>query len=289
MIIVEITGGLGNQMFQYAFGKAMAIANNCQLKLDVSLYKDYEFHDYSLTPFCIEADIASEKEIKSLRYLNGGIWDKIKRRVFKIKPKVLLERNLLFHPEYMDVKPPVYLIGYWQSEKYFQCIESIVRNHFRIKIPASAKNQSLLNNIIQQESVSLHIRRGNFVTIDAISKRHGTCSMEYYKSAIQMISSFCKKPVFYIFSNDISWAKENLVVDHPHVFVDINSEKTDYEDLRLMFSCKYHIIANSTFSWWGAWLCSWQEKKIIAPKQWFFDTKLNEESLNIVPDNWIRI
>lgn len=289
MFIVEITGGLGNQMFQYAFGKAVSIANKCPLKLDLTLYETYEDHEYSLAPFFIEAEIATKKEILSYRYLNGSVVDKIKRRIFGMKPRVLNEKDLSYDASYKLVKSPSYLKGFWQCEKYFESIQPLIREHFNIKIPPSPSNQILLDKIKTIDAVSLHIRRGNYISVDANYKRHGTCSIEYYQKAIEMIKTYTGNPVFYIFSNDIPWAKENLKIDSPHTFVDINTEKTDYEDLRLMTSCKYHIIANSTFSWWAAWLSTRENKKIIAPKQWFLDDELNRQAYSIVPESWEKI
>jgi hypothetical protein len=287
--IVEITGGLGNQMFQYAFGKALAIANKCPLKLDLTLYETYEDHEYSLKPFCIEAEIASQREIKTFRFLNGTVIDKIKRRIFGMQPPVLKERDLLFDAIYKSARPSSYLIGFWQCEKYFESIAPLIREHFKIKIPPSEANQIFLNKIKSVDAVSLHIRRGNYVSVDSNFKRHGTCSLEYYQEAMKIIEKYTTNAVYFVFSNDIPWAKEHLSITAPHYFVDINSEKTDYEDLRLMSSCKYHIIANSTFSWWAAWLCNREGKKVVAPKQWFLDQELNKQSLTIVPESWQRI
>ena len=194
-----------------------------------------------------------------------------------------------FNGKYLNIKSPAYLKGYWQSENYFKEFERIIKEDFQVKTPATELNYDLLQKIRGTESVSLHIRRGNFVNVDFVNKFHGTCSMDYYKEAISTIAKHWENPVFYVFSDDIEWAKTNMNIKYESVFVDINSAKQDYEDLRLMQNCSHNILANSTFSWWGAWLNTNPNKIIIAPKQWFADEQKNIEAKTIIPPNWFTI
>ncbi len=289
MIIVQLTGGLGNQLFQYAMGRSIASRNNTTLKLDINFFKTYEWHDYSIGPFCINEVIASEEDFRQINAVNNTVINKIKRKVFGSEPVMIHERDMLFNPAYLGIKDPAYLFGYWQCEKYFKDNEAILRNEFRIKPAPSPANAALLEKINTTQAVSLHIRRGNFVSVDAVSKTHGTCSMEYYAAAVEKILSVCSNPVFYVFSDDIPWAKENLSIGQPCFFVDINDDKTDYEDLRLMSSCQHHIMANSTFSWWGAWLNNKPGKVVVAPKQWFADEEKNKMTRDLIPGSWLKL
>ena len=288
MIIVHLAGGLGNQLFQYAYGRALAKSNNSALKLDLSMFEHYEWHEYSLKPFDIKATIASKAESQIMKGENLSFYTRIKRKIFA-KPVVLQEENLLFNSNYLNLKDPAYLAGYWQSEKYFSAIDNLIREDFQITVPPSPANQKMLTRIKRSNAVSLHIRRGNYVQIDFVNTVHGTCSMEYYTEAMDLMSSKVSNPVAYIFSDDIPWAKENLHLKFETVFVDINDAKTDYEDLRLMSACRHHILANSTFSWWGAWLNNDADKMVIAPKIWFADNSKNDQTTDLIPKEWVRI
>jgi hypothetical protein len=288
MIIVNLSGGLGNQLFQYAFGRFLSEKNNCKLKIDISSYDNYEWHKYSLKPFYINESFADKNDCDFLKGNNISFSDKIKRKLSNHN-YLCKELNLSFNTNYKHIKSPVYLEGYWQSDKYFNEIETIIRNEYKIKLLPSEVNQQILNKIVNENSISLHVRRGNFINIDYVNKIHGTCSSVYYKEAIQLLTSKVINPIFYIFSDDIEWARNNIIINHETIFVDINDSDNDYEDLRLMYSCKHHIIANSTFSWWGAWLNQSKDKIVIAPKNWFSDTNMNNQTKELIPKEWIRL
>jgi hypothetical protein len=288
MIIVSLTGGLGNQLFQYAFGKYLAISNNSKLKLDVSSYENYEWHDYSLSPFCIDEIFATTEECDNYKGIGLNIFQKLYRKVRGLN-YLLVEDNFQFNPNYKLQTSPIYLNGYWQSENYFKEIESKLRNDFSFKIPPSKNNEVLIEKMHQENAVSLHIRRGNYVNVSQVNETHGTSSLEYYNEAVEIMSTKVIDPIFYIFSDDILWAKNNLNLNFETVFVDINDSKSDYEDLRLMSNCKHNITANSTFSWWGAWLNTNNSKIVICPKVWFNDKKLNDQTNYLIPAEWLRI
>ena len=283
-----MSGGLGNQLFQYAMGSMLASNNQCELKLDLSTFETYEWHEYSLAPFKIVAKIAGLKECAVSKGQNLSLFDRIKRKIWN-NQSIIIEHNLLFDSSYLNFKGSAYVIGYWQSEKYFSAIENQIRNDFQITLPPSQANQNMLDRIKGSNAVSLHIRRGNYVQIDYVNTVHGTCSIGYYIEAMDLIASKVSNPVVYIFSDDIPWAKENLHLNFEMVFVDINDAQTDYEDLRLMSACRHHILANSTFSWWGAWLNNNSDKMVIAPKIWFADNTLNNQTIDLIPKEWMRI
>ncbi len=181
----------------------------------------------------------------------------------------------------------MYLQGYWQSEKYFKDIEKIIRDDFTFSEEPDYQNKQMADTIKCCEAVSLHVRRGDYVSNPVTTEYHGICSEDYYRRAVREVERYCKNPQFFVFSDDPSWAKENLETGYPTTIIDFNGSEKDYEDLRLMSLCQHHIIANSSFSWWGAWL-SWNPQKIvIAPKKWFNRPEINTQDL--IPESWIRI
>ena len=289
MIIINITGGLGNQLFQYAFGRALSIKNRCQLKLDISSYQNYEWHDYSLRPFSIRENFADKSDCELLKGEKFSFVRKIKQNIFNNKKFYYSEKDLRFNEKYKNLANPAYISGYWQSEKYFKQVEEVIRNEFKIVIPPSKPNQNLIKKIEKENAISLHVRRGNYANIKHVNKVHGTSPLSYYNDAIKVLIPKIPDPVFYIFSDDIEWAKKNLIINNETVFVDFNNSTTDFEDMRLMSMCKHHIIANSTFSWWGAWLNDSKSKIVIAPKIWFNDVNMNNQTANLIPSNWIRM
>jgi len=181
----------------------------------------------------------------------------------------------------------IYLEGYWQSEKYFKHIESIIRNDFTYINETDSDNLKILNRIKGSESIAIHFRRGDYINNRKTNEVHGICSMEYYNSAVDYIAQKVSSPYFFIYSDDIEWVKRNLSIKYNKMFVDINTPEKASNDLRLISNCKHQIIANSSFSWWGAWLNQNPEKIVIAPKKWFMDEKRNTSDL--IPEKWIRL
>ncbi|MCC6447868.1 MAG: alpha-1,2-fucosyltransferase, partial [Chitinophagaceae bacterium] len=197
------------------------------------------------------------------------------------------EKNLSFDENILKTPSDVYLEGYWQTEKYFKEISDILRKEFTFKIPPSEANQRMLDTIRLHNSVSIHIRRTDYITDPASSKDMGFCDIPYYKRAVSYLAERVADPHFYVFSDDMNWVRSNFALNFPVTYVDLNNADTNYEDMRLMSSCKHNIIANSTFSWWGAWLNSSEKKIVIAPKKWFNDT--SKKSTDLVPENWIKL
>jgi len=292
MIIIQLVGGLGNQMFQYAMARRLAILKETDLKFDISCFKHYEDRKYDLGCFNIAEDFASDKEIYRLKGPEGK---RIPRKIFKIinrikpyhKRSYIMERHYYFDPDILKISNNVYLEGYWQSEKYFKEIENIIRSEFKIKHKPDPVNKELGSLILGLQSVSIHIRRGDYIADPDVNKVHGICPLEYYNAAIDKISKVIKDPHFFIFSDDPEWAENNLKIDYPTTLVKGNSGDRDYEDMRLMSFCRHNIIANSSFSWWSAWLGENPDKIVIAPKKWFNDQRINTGDL--VPGSWYRI
>lgn len=297
MIIVKLMGGLGNQMFQYAAGRSLACRHNARLKLDISFLesdqKGVAARAYELRHLNISADIATPIEVAEI---TGCGKNRIKTMLVlfqqitglaKLKPSTFLERHFHFNQAFLTVPDNTYLEGYWQSEKYFKEIEETIRREFVVRYPLEGKNLEISEKIKSVNSVSIHVRRGDYVTNPETSRIHGVCGLEYYLESIKEVSKKVSDPHFFIFSDDMEWGKENLKTDYPVTYVDFNGPDNAYEDMRLMSLCRHNIIANSSFSWWGAWLNKNPEKIVIAPKRWFNKLDINADDL--IPETWIRL
>ena len=292
MVIVRLVGGLGNQMFQYAAGRAVAYRHEVPLKLDISAFERYGLRTCRLHHLNIVESYATPAEVARLarssqNRLVAKLYTIVERCLPYYKRSVFRQRYDHFDPDILRVSRSVYLTGYWQSEKYFKDIEEIIRREFTIRNDPDAVNQEMAAMINKSTSVSLHIRRGDYVSNPRIRQTHGVCSLDYYEAAVAKLMQFAKDPHFFVFSDDIEWAKQNLKLQYPLTFVSHNGPERDYEDLRLMSLCKHHIIANSTFSWWGAWLSTNRRKIVIAPKRWFSDP--DRDSRDLIPESWLRV
>lgn len=280
---VKIKGGLGNQMFQYAFIKALSLKHNCKALIDMTFYETdinnlnekITRHSYQLDNFNISLNKITPDEIKKYHFNIPLI-----NRIYEVwrcggKYDKCLTKERIGNKMY---------IGYFQSEKYFKDYREEILKDFTLKTELTEDNKKMLERITGTNSVSLHIRRGDYVNLSNI---YGVCTLEYYKKAIEYISSKVSEPHFYLFSDDIAWVKENFKINYPCTIVDINTEENGYYDLELMKNCKHNIIANSSFSWWGAWLNDNTNKIVISPQKWVATTKINAQ--DTICENWIRL
>lgn len=294
MIITELNGGLGNQMFQYAVARRLAIMNRTDLKLDISTFDTYKLRAYELTHFNIDAEFAEYNNIAAFKENS-----RFKKAFFKLKNRFIafelinvhekhFGESFLFDKEILNLSDNVYLQGYWQSEKYFKDIETIIRNDFTLKEKLNNKSCEVAELISKSRmSVSIHIRRGDYVSNPITNSMHGTCSLDYYQECVKELAEKFSDLQLFVFSDDPEWVKVNLHFKYPTVFVNHNGAERAYEDMHLMSLCKHNIIANSSFSWWGAWLNNYLDKIVFAPKQWFKQKERNTDDL--IPENWIRI
>ena len=201
---------------------------------------------------------------------------------------ILKKKNLvLFDPTVFQYYKNIYLDGYWQSELYFKDIRNEIIEDFLIKAPFGERATMYLADIQTSKSVSIHIRRGDYVSNTHTNNIHGVCDLNYYQIAINYMISNVENPKFYIFSDDITWCKIHF--DHLDNKIFVENTNNALEDLELMKSCQHNIIANSTFSWWGAWLNQNTKKIVIAPKRWFAEEKMEANSKNIVCESWVRV
>jgi hypothetical protein len=293
MIIVKLNGGLGNQMFQYALGRQLAHRNNVDVRLDITEFEKYPLRSYRLDNFNIIEKIATKQEIKNLKRENNRyskfFFDTSERLVPYYKRSVVREQGFNFDPNILRIRKNAYLEGYWQSEKYFRDSEMVIRNEFTLRNPPDAINQRFIDDITRHESVSIHIRRGDYVSDPATNQTHGIIPTEYYQKAIEKIGEEVDNPRYFLFSDDHQWVKDNFPSDDLVTCVTHNSFNSDHEDLRLMSLCNHHIIANSSFSWWGAWLGKNPDKIVYAPKKWFGTDAFNKSTSDLFPQAWKTI
>lgn len=291
MVIVEIIGGLGNQLFQYALGRRLSLMRNVPLLLDISSFQKEYFNlrSYKLSDFNVSADFATPEILEA--YTGGG---KVRKFFCKavgcLNPygqKIVRDRFFRFDPNILALEHDVYLSGYWQSEKYFRDIESTIRADLRIITEPTQANKALADEIKSVNAVSIHVRRADYVDHADTQKIHGVCSLEYYSAAVEYVASRTTTPVFYLFSDDPDWTRKNIVIDYPSKVIEHNGADNAFEDLRLMSLCRHNIIANSTFSWWGAWLNGSHDKIVVGPRKWFNTDA--RDSRDVLPDQWIKL
>ena len=289
MIITKLKGGLGNQLFQYSTGRALSLRTGSQLKLDISDYADQSQIEtprtFELARYKISAGIstAAETEMFISKYKTRSALDKL---LGKIRADGYLEeKSFKFDPKILRSTGSVYLNGFWQSEQYFKAFRKQILEDLQLVNKPDHKNIVLSNNINSTNSVSLHIRRGDY-TKKTAKEVHGALGLNYYQNAIKHFEINTIEPVFYVFSDDLNWAQENLKANSPIVFVDANDVNHGHLDMLLMSICNHNIIANSSFSWWGAWLNNNNSKVVIAPKQWFRNSPADTSTL--IPNSWMK-
>jgi len=296
MIIVELKGGLGNQMFQYAAARGHAKKNE-PIYLDHSfLEKNFEDQEH-FTARHYELHIFKNLNIRSVKKWQIALFKddtfvyKLARLFLRRYMKNIREENNEFIP--FDSFPPpniLYLEGYFQSEKYWGINGEAISKAFQF--PELDPDNEATGKKIQHavNSVSLHIRRGDYATSTMNAAIHGVLPLAYYYEALDVLRSKCPTCALFVFSDDAEWVRENLKLNKLSVcYIENNKGEHSWKDMALMGHCKHHIIANSSFSWWGAWLNPKPGKIIIAPKKWFNDPILNLQADSIIPDTWITI
>jgi len=295
MIIVKLFGGLGNQMFQIAFGKALAIKNHVELKADNSYLLNneakvnYTNRSFEISVFDFKVSFASQKEIESFSTSKiGKIWN-LSTLYLPFKSKSFFLKEPFHHYFRRALKSPsnCYVDGYWQSELYFKVYRPEILKMFTFNENISDLSREIATEIQSFNSVSLHIRRGDYVTNALNNQIHGTCDTDYYVKAMSLIESKIEDVVFYVFSDDQEWFEANIKTKSNYKLITHNTGDKSFEDMYLMSLCKHNIIANSSFSWWGAWLNQNENKIVVAPHRWMNNSPKNTK--DVVPKNWIKI
>ena len=298
MIVVKLQGGLGNQMFQYAFAKHLALKNKTDLKLDLRFLLDRKpienvvFRDFDLDIFKIQSlDIANDYEMDLFDEEIQQNWIKrIIKKILKREVSHLSEKNFYFTKSCFLRSRFIYVEGFFQSEKYFKKIEKKLRQEFTFKHSLTKFELELKNKIVATNSVCVNFRRSDFVELKSSKDTHGFVGLDYYGEAIKIIESKIQNPHFYVFSDDIEWCENNFKVDFPITYVSHEYKGYKFSTyLQLMSSCKHFIIPNSTFGWWAAWLSNNPNKIVIAPRKWFNNQELQKQTFDLYPKNWISI
>jgi hypothetical protein len=295
-VIVRLIGGLGNQMFQYATARAVSLRCGAPLMLDVSGFDHFKgtSRRYELNDFPIQAALAKECDLA----LFGLKASPHLKWLYRLKSTLQLgrrHRTWPIHREphfHFDAKvaalhAPIYLDGYWQSEKYFLPYADILRREFSPALPLERENAAFAAAIDAVNAISLHVRRGDYVADPATNRFHGLCSLDYYRRAVDYIKARVEAPHLFIFSDDRDWTRNHLRFELPTTFVDANPPDRGYRDMQLMARCRHHIVANSSFSWWGAWLNASQEKIVIAPRRWFASDA--NDTRDLIPETWVKL
>ena len=287
MIIVRVTGGLGNQMFQYAMYKSLEKKGKL-VKLDSkSFYETKKEHNgYELERiFDIKPNKPTKEDLEKFDENNISTLFKIKRKLFGDKKFVYDTKEYVFNKDVYKLKNS-YLNGYWQSIKYFEGIENDIKKDFRFKNQLDNKNLEILNEIENSNSISIHIRRGDYMSPENYNMYGCIATPTYYKKAIKVIEEKVENPTFFVFSNDMDWVKKNIQINSRVFYIDINSGNGSYKDMQLMSNCKHNIIANSSVSWWGAWLNENKNKIVIAPKKWINREDVDSDKIELFCEGW---
>ena len=279
-IRIKLTGGLGNQMFQFAIGFAIAKKNDVRLSLDLNYINQRQlFNGFELEKvFNIYSKVSFLNKALSFQSINfKEILNKIDVTFYNFK-----EPHFHYTSKILDIPKHSFLDGYWQSELYFKDYSKEIKKIFSFSDILDEQNQLISNDIDQSNSISIHIRRGDFLL--KRNDNHYMNLKEYYLKAINESSKFFKNPKYFIFTDDPSWVTDNFVLDHSYFIVAVNQGAKSFYDMHLMSLCKSNIIANSSFSWWGAWLNDNKDKIIYAPKDWFKDKSISTDDL--IPNSW---
>ena len=305
MIIVQLQGGLGNQMFQYACGRALAEKYHTILALDTQWFLSataklqHAERKYMLDHLNVNASILLVEKVERLKKHFHIISQDFNSYGFSFKLSWLAEK---YHPVYRRFQSVVeqeeeqtitnivssknkslYLQGYWQNENYFNEIKNTLLQEFSLKDGFSEKDESLAESLRSTNSVGIHIRRGDYVSIEKVNQFHGVLPVSYYQNAVEYIENEVNNPVFFVFTDDPDWCRENLQIKNNFTLLS-NDQRNSAHELLLMSSCRHQIIANSSFSWWAAWLNRYDQKIIIGPQQWRV-----QDNQSPMPDRWIKL
>lgn len=292
MICVRLEGGLGNQLFQYAAGRHLSLIHNTGLLLDLSALtrstRGITPRGFELDRFHIQARVNSNQEGKELA---------IARRLGVFSPlitgwRTCKESGIAYNSGFEGLPDRTFLVGYWQSFHYFQKVASVICRELRPTQSLSDASKQTLAAVENTNAVAVHVRRGDYVLLKSAAKFHGALPLSYYIRCLSRIREVVKNPHFFVFSDDPIWCAEHLPL-HPEeaTFVNHNPNDAAWQDLALMVACHHHIIANSSFSWWGAWLADQQlvcdERLVFAPAQWFKGQPLS--SKDRFPAHWTAV
>lgn len=295
MIIVKLMGGLGNQMFQYAAARRLALQHGAAVAFDGSYFEACPAGDtlrkYELHHLAVVARFATPLEIAEL---SGTCRSRPQRLLIGVRraaglachAHVFREPRARFCPEVLDLPDNVYLCGFWHSERYFADVAGEICEELKVRTELQGINREMAERICSTESVAVHFRRGDYVDSAKTAAYHGVLPLAYYHRALDHLRARgVVNPRLFVFSDDSRWVRDHVDFPLPVEFVDHNPHEVSYEDLRLMTLCRHAIVANSSFSWWGAWLNRKPDKIVVAPRRWL----IHDTMPDLIPPGWVRV
>ncbi|WP_340297074.1 MULTISPECIES: alpha-1,2-fucosyltransferase [unclassified Roseobacter] len=298
MIITRLIGGLGNQMFQYAAGFALAHRTGQKLRVDITSLRDVRAHQGYQLPEIFCGDFCTANWLDLFKVLGFSKRQAVHGSATPVEGKLpnrlgptIRQPTHNFWNGFNELGAEIYLVGYWQSAKYFHGFETILAETFKFRENLTGRNAEIAMEMEDTIPVALHVRRGDYIQNPKTYAFHGICHWDYYHKAMDHIRKRVRSPHFYIFSDDLQAAIQEFGKSPETTYVDCNNGSNSYRDMMLMARCKHHIIANSSFSWWGAWLANAHgyadsEQIVIAPEQWLSGSKEQMEDIYI--KNWVR-
>lgn len=291
MIVSQLKGGLGNQMFQYAAGKSLALRTRTSLALDLSFLEQNKFNvtnrQFALGEFNIRAQLGGIELRNGFNFNTNKFVLKFRATFPRFFDTIVFnESRLSRRNSFFDLKENTYLSGYWQDSFYFRAIRNELLVDFQLKHESESFTR-ISAEIKNSNSIGIHIRRGDYVTLKSASDFHGILPLEYYKNAVHKITQLVPHPNYFVFSDDAEWCEANL--DFLPGFKMVSKDKglSMQEELMAMSKCKHNIIANSSYSWWASWLNENPNKLVIAPQYWY--TKTKTQNVSLLEPNWILI
>jgi Glycosyl transferase family 11 len=292
-IIVQLQGGLGNQLFQYATARSLSLEKNVPLLLDSTWY-GHTYEDVT-TRVLLLKQLKTAGSVVSMEPIlrKPKRFRRFLQNICPISPFVLDEK-IAYHFDSHILKVPafiqqdLYLMGYWQSYKYFEAIKSVLASELTPLKPFLPHYLTYLDAIKKTQSAMVHIRRGDYVTLNSANRVHGIMRLEYYIHGMNNLMERNPETHFFVFSDDLSWAKQHLPNLGRLTFVEsTDAENAVIYELELMKYCKSYLIANSSLSWWGAWLSYNKDAFVICPKHWTQD--FSKDWGDLIPPNWVQL
>jgi hypothetical protein len=289
MIVVQITAGLGNQLFQYSCARAMSLRLGVPLRFDLTYYTRKPNRPYRLGAYGLPAQAATERELAlyftpfhRFPYVRGMAL-RLNRYLPFDRRRIIQEASPRFDARLLEIQRPVYLSGFWQCDRYFGDQADAIRGELTLRTPIPECYQGVRREIESSESVGLVVRRGDYL---GIPNTQGICTLEYYRRALAIITATVPQRRVFVFSDDIPWCQENLALEEKTVFVPNESPERPEEHLRILSGCRYFILANSSYAWWGAWLSTHRGKIVIGPSKWMQDA---DQLGDLLPQQWMQI
>lgn len=290
-LVCRLDGGFGNQLFQYAAARSIADRLGCPLVLDARSLSESSDRAYGLNSYPIRAQLAAPELLCTLPSPRSSRMGRLKARMGLALPgmfsaPVFWPQTFAYDKRVAQISRPVYLVGYWQSERYFAWNRSRLLEDLR-PLDAVQDPAGLRARINATDSVALHVRRGDYLSNTSAAAIHGVCDTRYYMDAIVHLAKARKNMELFVFSDDPQWVRQNFQFAVPTVLVDSAMGSSTQFDFEMMRHCRHHIISNSTYSWWAAWLAGHEDHMVVAPKRWFKDASIPAH--DVVPENWVRL